>query len=240
MKKIQIDNQKTPSPIDFSCLTKNFQKNFYEYTAWQEKSVVCGIDEVGRGCLAGPLVTGAVILPIGCTYSGLKDSKLMSKKQREAAYLWIVENCECAIGIVSHKTIDQHNIWNATLIGMKKAALNLLTICQKEPSALLIDAMPLKLTNTDYKAIPIFNFTKGESKSASIAAASILAKVSRDRMMQKLESIFPSYGLAKHKGYSTATHKSSILKQGRSIIHRVSFLGKTINMEKNDKQQTIF
>jgi len=229
MEKIQTDNQK-----------ESFEKNSYEYAAWQDRSVICGVDEVGRGCLAGPLVTGAAILPIGCNYPGLKDSKLMSEQEREKAYQWIVKNCLYSIGIISHQTIDQCNIWNATLIGMKKAVLNLLAVCSQRPSAILIDAMPLKLLDTDYKEIPIFHFTKGESKSTSIAAASIVAKVTRDRLMKKLDPIFPGYRLAQHKGYSTKQHKAAVLAEGRSIIHRVSFLGKTLNMEKNEKQQSLF
>jgi len=229
MEKIQIDTKNS-----------HFRKNAYESAAWEQLSVVCGIDEVGRGCLAGPLVTGAVILPIGCRFRGLKDSKMMTERERERVYRWIVKNCHCAVGIVSHSQIDQHNIWNATLIGMKRAALNLLAVAPQQPSAFLIDAMPLKLTDTDYKDIPVFHFYKGESKSTSIAAASILAKVTRDRLMGKLEAVFPGYGLAKHKGYSTKAHKAAVLAEGHSIIHRVSFLGKTLAMEKNDKQQTLF
>jgi len=229
MEKIQIDTKKRP-----------FLKNHYESAAWKQLSVVCGVDEVGRGCLAGPLVTGAVILPIECDYQRLKDSKTMTQKEREIAYTWIIKNCHYGTGIVSHEQIDRHNIWNATLIGMKKAVLNLLSIAPQRPSALLIDAMPLKLNDTKYKDIPIFHFCKGESKSTSIAAASILAKVTRDRLMGKLEAVFPDYGLAKHKGYSTKAHKSAVIAEGRSIIHRVSFLGKTLDMDKNDKQQGLF
>lgn len=233
MKKIQIDTKKSKT-------SSSLRKNSYEFAAWKQLSIICGVDEVGRGCLAGPLVTGAVILPINCQYRGLKDSKTMTERERERVYRWIIKNCQCGVGIVSHSEIDQHNIWNATLISMKKAVLNLLAVAPQRPSAIVIDAMPLKLTDTEYKNIPIFHFYKGEGKSSSIAAASILAKVTRDRLMGKLEAVFPGYGLAKHKGYSTKAHKAAVLVEGRSIIHRVSFLGKTLNMEKNDKQQTLF
>ncbi len=218
------------------------KKNYYENTAWQAKSLVCGVDEVGRGCLAGPLVTGAVILPPGCTYRLLKDSKIMSALERETAYCWIVKNCWYATGIVSAQTIDQHNIWQATLMAMKKAVLNLLTTCPERPSAILIDAMPLKLLDTDYKNIPIHHFCKGESLSTSIAAASIVAKVTRDRLMGIYESIFPGYSLAQHKGYSTKLHKSAVVALGPTIIHRTSFLGKTLNVENDESkdQQSFF
>lgn len=229
MEKIQIGKQK-----------RIIRKNFYEKAAWQGKSFVCGIDEVGRGCLAGPLVSSAVILPIGCRYSNLADSKLMSKGQRDLAYKWITKNCFYGIGVVSSSEIDKYNIWQATLIAMKRATMNLLAIFPSKPSAFLIDAMPLKLLDTSYKNIPVFHFNKGESKSTSIAAASIVAKVTRDRLMQMFDSIFPNYGLAKHKGYGTKKHKDSVIKNGHSIIHRVSFLGKTVLQERNEEQQSLF
>jgi len=204
--------------------------------------VVCGIDEVGRGCLAGPVVTGAVILPIGSTYRRLKDSKAMTAKERELAYNWIIKNCWYSTGIVSNQTVDRHNIWQATLIAMKKAALQLLVTCPYRPSALLIDAMPLKLNDTNYKNIPIHHFYKGESKSASIAAASIVAKVTRDRLMQAFDPIFPGYYLSNHKGYSTKKHKAAISSLGPTIIHRSSFLGKIDKGEPSEQsgQRSIF
>ena len=127
-------------------------------------------------------------------------------------------------------------------MAMKKAVLNLMATCPDRPSAILIDAMPLKLLDTDYKNIPIHHFYKGESLSTSIAAASIVAKVTRDRLMGIYESIFPGYSLAQHKGYSTPQHKHAVLTLGPTIIHRTSFLGKTLNIETDESknQQTLF
>lgn len=221
---------------------QKINKNYYEKTAWEAQSVVCGVDEVGRGCLAGPLVTAAVILPIRRTYPLLKDSKILSENQRIKAYNWIIKRCWYATGIVSHQTIDQHNIWQSTLMAMKKAVLNLLSVCPNKPSAIVIDAMPLKLLDTNYKNIPIHHFPKGESKSSSIAAASIIAKVTRDRLMRIYDPIFPGYHLGQHKGYSTKQHTAAVISLGPTIIHRTSFLSNIINQERRDdkRQKSIF
>ncbi len=220
---------------------RTLRKNFFENAAWESKSVVCGIDEVGRGCLAGPLVTSAVILPIGTTYRHLKDSKVMTKKERNVAAKWIKQHCWYGVGIVHNRLIDHINIWQATLLAMKKALVHALTLCpQQRPSAILIDAIPLDIFDTGYQSIPVHSFIKGEQKSSSIAAASILAKVTRDEIMRQLDPIFPGYGLSRHKGYGTKAHKAAVMKQKHSIIHRMSFLGKTLP-ECNDykEQQSI-
>ena len=138
----------------------NFSKNFYENSAWEAQKLVCGIDEVGRGCLAGPVVTAAVILPSGTSYRLLKDSKLMSEAERLQAYKWITLKCRYSIGITHNRLIDQHNIWQATRIAMKKALINLLA-SGPLPAAILIDAMPLELDDTGYRNIPIYSFTQG-------------------------------------------------------------------------------
>ncbi len=213
------------------------KKNQFENSAWLEKKVIIGIDEVGRGCLAGPVIAAATIITQPSPSPDfIKDSKLMSEKERLEAYHWIIANSRYSIGIIDHHAIDQHNIWRATQMAMKKALLHLLAInypnCstsnalsqQKLPSAILIDAMPLSLANTVYATIPIHSFTKGESLSDSIAAASILAKVTRDRLMASIDTLFPGYGIAKHKGYATAVHRKAIQGQGASLIHRASFL----------------
>lgn len=202
--------------------------------------MVCGVDEVGRGCLAGPLVTGAVILPIGCSYRNLKDSKIMTPEERETAYCWIVKNCWYATGIVSNQKIDQINIWQATLVAMKKAVLNLLATCPTRPSAILIDAMPLSMLDTGYKNIPIHHFCKGESLSTSIAAASIVAKVTRDRLMGLYEPLFPGYHLEQHKGYSTKLHTTAVQALGPTLIHRTSFLGNVLVRDNDFNEQTNF
>ncbi len=192
--------------------------------AWQEGKTVCGIDEVGRGCLAGPLVTAAVILPKNKTHRLLKDSKILTEAEREKAFSWIAAHCFYGIGILHPRIIDQRNIWQTTLLTMKKALVHLLSGCPEQPSAILVDAMPLKVDDTGYSHIQVHHFIKGESKSSSIAAASIVAKVSRDRLMKQLESVFPGYGFAEHKGYSTPRHKAAVRELGSTIIHRTSFL----------------
>lgn len=219
------------------------KKNSFELSAWSSQCLVCGIDEVGRGCLAGPLVTAAVILPANTTYRQLKDSKVMTECERLQASAWIMRSCWYGFGIIHHRGVDQNNIWQATLIAMKRALLNALTSCPYEPSAVLVDAMPLTLLDTIYKTIPVHSFIKGESRSSSIAAASIIAKVKRDALMQKYEKLFPGYFLGEHKGYATQKHTSSLQGRPHSLIHRISFLTHILapkeNHDKSD-QQTLF
>lgn len=176
----------------FTNLTERFNKNYFEKASWEQKQVVCGIDEVGRGCLAGPLVTAAVILPEGKTHRLLKDSKVMTLQERLDAYKWITKNCYYGYGIVNHRVIDSHNIWHATLIAMKKALMHTLATSPRLPQVVLVDAMPLSLFDTGYKEIPVHYFPFGESKSSSIAAASIIAKVKRDMLMGKMDALFPA------------------------------------------------
>ena len=220
---------------------KKITKNAFERAAWQVKAVVCGIDEVGRGCLAGPLVTAAVILPAGKTNKLLKDSKVMTEAERIKAYGWIKRHCFYGIGIVSNRQIDQHNIWQATLIAMQKSVINLMAITPEIPVAFLIDALPLKMVNSVYNTIPVYHFPKGEQKSCSIAAASIVAKVWRDELIKRMDNSFPGYALAEHKGYATKKHRVSLRAQNISLIHRISFL-KNNDPEKKDayaKQQSL-
>lgn len=207
-----------------------------------KKLTVCGIDEVGRGCLAGPLVTAAVILPLNTSYKCLKDSKLLSEQERILAYRWIQRNCWYGIGIVHNRLIDKHNIWQATLIGMKRALMQVLAICPDIPQSILIDAMPLDLWDTAFTAIPVHYFPHGERTSCSIAAASILAKVTRDDLIRRMDPLFPGYHLAQHKGYGTKKHKDILEHQTESIIHRNSFLKnlKRTHQKSNSIQKTIF
>ena len=121
--------------------TLNFNKNHFEKAAWDQSNRVVGIDEVGRGCLAGPLVTAVVILPIGNVNRMLKDSKLMEHEERVKAYAWITKHCWYGVGIVHNRIIDQHNIYRATLIAMKRALVNLLATSDQYPAAILVDAM---------------------------------------------------------------------------------------------------
>lgn len=217
-------------------------KNSYENAAWQEQKLVCGIDEVGRGCLAGPVVTAAVILYPNRKSPLLKDSKLMTRQELLEGYTWVTKNGWWALGIVNHRVIDQVNIYQATLQAMKKALIHLISTCPAQPSLILVDAMPLNLEDTSYAAIDVHHFPRGESLSCSIAAASIVAKVTRDELMAKMDAVIPGYQFSQHKGYATQMHRDLILAQKPSIIHRHSFLQSIITPPEvlREKQQTFF
>ena len=222
--------------------SKIYRKNFFEKAAWDNNKTICGIDEVGRGCIAGPLITASAILSPRASHPLLKDSKSLSGKELLLAYRWIIKNAKFSIGIVSNNEIDKYNIWHATLIAMRRAFLQLVTTEYIIPSAILVDAMPLNLSDTAYKKIPVHHFAKGESFSTSIAAASIVAKVTRDRIMGKLDALFPGYHLKDHKGYGTKIHKNALDTHKKTIIHRTSFLNKTFDERKNEykEQLTLF
>lgn len=181
--------------------------------------VICGVDEAGRGPLAGPVAAAAVILPDNCMIEGLNDSKKLTEKKREALFPIIQEQAVAwSVGLASEKEIDEINILQATFLAMKRAIEGL----SVKPDCVLIDGnrLPSKL---DMEARAI---VKGDSKSASIAAASVLAKVTRDRMLEELDKEYPEYGFAKHKGYPTKAHYEAIEKYGILDIHRRSFLKK--------------
>lgn len=216
------------------------RKNMHEMAAWEIGRLVVGLDEVGRGCLAGPLVTAAVMLPLGKAHRQLKDSKIMEPEERVIAYRWIIKNCHYGVGIVHHRLIDEHNIWGANLIAMQKALVHLMATAPEHPIAILTDAVPLKLLDTAYRDIPIHSFPKGEKYSSSIAAASIVAKVTRDAMMEKLDAVFPAYKLGQHKGYSTAIHQTAVRSLGPSIIHRMSFLKNILAEQNMEIQSSLF
>lgn len=217
----------------------------YEKIAWQNNLFVCGIDEVGRGCLAGPLVTACVILPINKKHKLLKDSKILTEQERELAYSWLIDNSYYSTSIVDNYIIDKINIYQATLLAMKKSVLQLFSnnLIKKElVKYILIDAMPVKLDITDkHDNLEILNFNKGEKYSISIAAASIVAKVTRDRLMKKISPIFINFNLDEHKGYGTKIHTDNLKKFGSTIIHRKTFLN-NLDKEKNESKQqlTIF
>ncbi|MGE5615076.1 MAG: ribonuclease HII [Bacillota bacterium] len=176
---------------------------------------VAGIDEAGRGPLAGPVVAACVMLPEGCLIEGLNDSKKLSPSKRKSLYDIIMERAvSVGIGIVDEKYIDNMNILNATKLAMKKA----IDQVDPKPDLLLIDAV--KLPDMDILQVPII---KGDSLSISIAAASIIAKVTRDRLIEEADSLYPVYGFKKHKGYGTAEHINAIRKYGICPIHRISF-----------------
>ena len=179
-------------------------------------SYICGIDEVGRGPLAGPVVAGAVILPRDCRILYLNDSKQLSEKKREELYEVIMENAvSTGLGFVSPERIDEINILQATYEAMRQAIGKL----EKEPDLLLNDAVTIP--GVEIRQVPII---KGDAKSVSIAAASISAKVTRDRLMVQYDEIYPEYGFASNKGYGAAAHLEALKKFGPTPIHRRSFL----------------
>ncbi len=191
-----------------------FEKEYSNYEA------ICGIDEVGRGPFAGPVVAGAVILPKDHPILYLNDSKKLSEKKREELYEVIMkEAVATGIGMASPARIDEINILQATYEAMRMAISNLAV----QPDLLLNDAVTIP--EVDIKQVPII---KGDAKSVSIAAASILAKVTRDRLMVEYEEVFPGYDFASNKGYGTKAHIEGLKKLGPTPIHRMSFIHKYV------------
>lgn len=179
-------------------------------------SYICGIDEVGRGPLAGPVVAGAVILPKDCSLLYLNDSKKLSEKKREELYAEIMEAAVAVgIGYNTPERIDEINILQATYEAMREAVSHL----SVKPDLLLNDAVTIP--KIDIRQVPII---KGDAKSISIAAASIVAKVTRDRLMVKYDEVYPEYGFASNKGYGSSMHIDAIKKYGPTPIHRKSFI----------------
>lgn len=177
---------------------------------------ICGIDEAGRGPLAGPVVVAAVIMPKDSFIEGVNDSKKVSEKKREALYEQITDEAIAwGVGIIDQKEIDEINILNATKKGLTTAIKEL----KVKPDRIIVDA----LDKIDTLGIPYTPIIKGDAKCYSIAAASIIAKVTRDRIMRQWDEIYPMYGFEKHKGYGTAMHMQAIRKYGLCPIHRRSF-----------------
>ncbi|MEG0873111.1 MAG: ribonuclease HII [Clostridia bacterium] len=188
----------------------------------QEKgyNYICGVDEAGRGPLFGPVVAAAVILPKGECIEGVNDSKKISEKKRELLYEQIMQKAiAVGVGISDVETIEEVNILNATKIAMKKAIDKL----EQRPDYVLIDGN--QKIQID---IPMSTVVSGDAKSESIAAASIIAKVTRDRMLVEWDKEYPEYGLARHKGYGTKIHTEAIAKFGITPLHRKSFCKKFI------------
>ena len=176
---------------------------------------IAGVDEVGRGPLIGPVVTACVILPKGFILDGLTDSKKLTEKKRDLYLDYIMENAlSVSVGIMDNEVIDEVNIYEATKLAMYQAINN----SKITPEHVLIDAMKLEKLEMDSTSI-----IKGDSKSISIAAASVIAKVTRDRMMYELDEKYPVYGFKKHKGYPTKAHVSAIEKYGILPSHRKTF-----------------
>lgn len=189
---------------------KEYEKKYSSF------SYICGIDEVGRGPLAGPVVAGAVILPRDCDILYLNDSKQLSEKKREELYDVIMEKAVATgLGFVSPERIDEINILQATYEAMREAIGKL----NPPPDILLNDAV--NIPGVNIKQVPII---KGDAKSISIAAASIIAKVTRDRLMVQYDALYPEYGFASNKGYGARMHIDALRKFGPAPIHRKSFI----------------
>lgn len=189
---------------------KKYEKQYAEF------SYICGIDEAGRGPLAGPVVAGAVVLPKNCDILYINDSKKLSEKKREELYDVIMEKAlSVGVGFATPERIDEINILQATYEAMREAVSKLAI----QPELLLNDAVTIP--GLSVKQVPII---KGDAKSISIGAASIIAKVTRDRLMKEYDGIFPEYGFASHKGYGAQTHIEALKKYGPCPIHRKTFI----------------
>lgn len=201
--------------VDYSIENEYREKGF---------DIICGVDEAGRGPLAGPVYAAAVILPSDCVIEGLNDSKKLTEKKREKLFDEIKEKA-LAYGIASadEKEIDEINILNATFLAMKRA-INSLSV---KPDLALIDGN--QKPHTDIEEVTVI---KGDAKSMSIAAASVLAKVSRDRFMLEMAEKYPQYEFARHKGYGTKLHYEKIAQYGVCDIHRRTFLKKILGEQK--------
>lgn len=182
---------------------------------------IAGIDEAGRGPLAGPVVVGIAIMKPDSFIEGVNDSKKLSEKKREQLYEQIIsEAIDWTVGIVDQKEIDEINILNATKKALHMAISNL----KVKPDRILVDA----LEHIDTYGIPYTSIIKGDAKIYSISVASIIAKVTRDRIMQKYDEIYPEYGFSGHKGYGTAKHIQAIKEYGPCSLHRKTFIKKFV------------
>ena len=214
VRKLVVSAQKK-----LDALEKEKQR-IYKLSEYERKysdyACICGIDEAGRGPLAGPVVAGAVILPKDCDILYINDSKQLSEKKREELYDVIMEKAiTCAVGYATPERIDEINILQATYEAMREAIGKL----NPMPDILLNDAVVIP--EVPIKQIPII---KGDAKSISIGAASIIAKVTRDRLMVEYDKVFPEYGFAGNKGYGSAAHIEALKKYGATPIHRRSFI----------------
>lgn len=188
-------------------------------------NLVCGVDEAGRGPLAGPVCAAAVILKPDTVIEGLNDSKKLTEKKREALFDVIIENAvDCSIALVDNERIDEINILEATFEAMEQAVHTL----KITPDCAIIDGN----REPKHLNIPCKTVVKGDSISMSVAAASILAKVTRDRLMLEMAKVYPQYQFEKHKGYGTALHTQLIKEHGPCAIHRKTFLKKILRNEK--------
>lgn len=214
VQKIVVTAQKRIEKFEAELLrTESIKKYEKEYDNYV---YICGIDEVGRGPLAGPVVAGAVILPKDCDILYINDSKKLSAVKREELYDEIMEKAvSVGLGFVSPERIDEINILQATYEAMREAVSKL----EPQPDLLLNDAVTIP--DLSQKQVPII---KGDAKSISIGAASIVAKVTRDRLMEEYDHMFPGYGFASNKGYGSADHIAAIKEFGPTPIHRKTFI----------------
>ena len=204
MKEKEIERLKKLKEIEKDLYNKGFKN-------------ICGIDEAGRGPLAGPVVVAGVIMPKESMIEGVNDSKKVSEKKRELLYDKIIEEAiSYSVAVIGQDVIDDINILNATKRGVTEVVEGL----NKRPDLIVIDA----LEHIDTKGVPYDSIIKGDAKEYSIACASIIAKVTRDRMMREYDKIYPQYGFEAHKGYGTAKHIQAIKEHGPCIIHRQSFI----------------
>jgi ribonuclease HII len=202
----------TRTPHNDTPLLLRFEEDY-----WARGIVrIAGVDEAGRGPLAGPVVAAAVIFPRGIVIPGVNDSKKLTEKKRELLFGPIHEQAlAVGVGVVDHEEIDRINILQASMLAMRKAIAQL----SVEPEQLLVDGNFFR--HTQYS---VLNIVKGDARSHSIAAASIVAKVTRDRMMMELDALYPEYLFAQHKGYGTRAHIAAIAKYGYCPIHRRTFV----------------
>ncbi len=200
---------------EFERLTnlKSMEKELYD----KGFEYICGIDEAGRGPLAGPVVVAGIIMPKDSMIEGVNDSKKVSEKKREKLYDMILEEAiSYSVAIIGQDVIDEINILNATKEGVTKVVEEL----DVKPNLILVDA----LTHINTKGIPYDSIIKGDAKCYNIAAASIIAKVTRDRIMREWDEIYPQYGFINHKGYGTAKHIEALKEYGPCPIHRRTFI----------------
>lgn len=189
-------------------------QNLFDFDRNFNLSAIAGVDEVGRGPLAGPVVAACCILPLDCMIDGINDSKKLSEPKREKLYCEITASAVFKVSVIPQEVIDEINILRATKRAMAECIENM----PVKPELVLIDAVDVKVS------VPIKSIIKGDAQSYNIAAASIIAKVTRDRLMRDYDNLYPQYGFAKNKGYGTKEHIEALKKCGPCPLHRKSFI----------------
>ena len=206
-----------PEEIERLINLKKYEENLYK----EGYKLICGIDEAGRGPLAGPVAVGAVIMKPDSMLEWVNDSKKVTEKRREILYDKIIEDSIAwSVQLISEKDIDELNILEATKKGLNLALRDIIEQLNSKPDILIVDA----LREIDTLGVPYQSIIKGDATCYSISCASILAKVTRDRVMKQWDEVYPQYGFAKHKGYGTAKHIQAIKEYGPCSIHRRSFI----------------